>query len=82
MPKPSDRYVVRNPDGGWDVKAAHAKRSSKHTQTQAEAIQQAKDIVRNAGGERCASRDATAASATATPSPPETTPTLPGTPST
>lgn len=30
MPKPNDRYVVRNPDGRWDVKAAHAKRSSKH----------------------------------------------------
>ena len=29
---------------------AHAKRSSKHTQTQAEAIQHAKDIVSNAGG--------------------------------
>ena len=21
MAKPNDRYVVRNPDGGWDVKA-------------------------------------------------------------
>ena len=50
MAKPNDRYVVRNPDGGWDVKAAQAKRSSKHAQTQAEAIQHAKDIVRNAGG--------------------------------
>ena len=30
--------------------AAHAKRSCKHNQTQAEAIQHAKDIVRNAGG--------------------------------
>ena len=50
MPTPNDRYVVRSPDGGWDVKAAHAKRSSKHTQTQSEAIQYAKDIVRNAGG--------------------------------
>ena len=50
MPNPNDRYVVRNPDGGWDVKAAHATRSSKHTQTQAEAIQHAKEIVSNAGG--------------------------------
>ena len=46
MPTSNDRYVVRNPDGGWDVKAAHAK----YTQTQAEAILHAKDIVRNAGG--------------------------------
>ena len=50
MPKPNDRYVARNPHGRWEVKAAHAKRSSKHTQTQAEAIQHAKDIVSNAGG--------------------------------
>ena len=49
MPSPNDRYVVRNPDGGWDVKAAHAKRSSKHTQTQAEAIENAKRVVGNAG---------------------------------
>ena len=51
MPNPNDRYVVRNPDGGWDVKAVHSKRSSRHTQTQAEAIQHAKEVVRNAGGE-------------------------------
>ena len=50
MPNPNDRYVVRNPDGGWDVKAAHAQRSSKHTRSPAEAIQRAKDIVLNAGG--------------------------------
>ena len=50
MPNPNDRYVVRNPQGGWDVKAAHAQRSSKHTRTQAEAIQHAKEIVGNAGG--------------------------------
>ena len=50
MPNPNDRYVVPNPDGGWDVKAAHAKRSSRRAQTQAEAIQHAKDIARNVGG--------------------------------
>ena len=50
MPNPNDRYVVPTPDGGWDVKAAKAKRSSKHTETQAEAIQHAKAIVRNSGG--------------------------------
>ena len=50
VPNPNDRYVVRNPHGGWDVKAAHAQRSSRRTRTQAEAIQHAKDIVRNAGG--------------------------------
>ena len=82
MPKPNDRYVVRNPDGGWDVRAAHAKRSSKHTQTQAEAIQHAKDIVSNAGGGEVRTKDATAASATATPSPPATIPTHRRTPST
>ena len=50
MPNPNDRYVVPDLDGGWDVKAAQAKRSSKHNQTPAEAIQHAKEIVRNAGG--------------------------------
>lgn len=50
MPSPNDRYVVRNPGGRWDVNATHAKRSSKHTQTQTEAIEHAKRVVGNAGG--------------------------------
>lgn len=45
-----NRHVVHNPDGGWDVKAPGAKRSSAHTDTQADAIDRARDIVRNAGG--------------------------------
>ncbi len=50
MPKKSDRYVVKNPDGGWDVKAGGAKRASAHKDTQAEAEKRAKEIVENLGG--------------------------------
>ena len=46
----NDRHVVPNPEGGWDIKAPHAERSSSHHETQAEAERRAKEIVRNAGG--------------------------------
>jgi hypothetical protein len=45
-----DRHVVPNPDGGWDVKAENAKRASSHHETQAEAIERAREIIRNKGG--------------------------------
>ena len=50
MSKPSNRHVVPNPDGGWDVKAPNAQRSSAHASTQALAEQRAKQIVGNLGG--------------------------------
>lgn len=50
MTGPNDRDVVPNPDGGWDVKAPGADRASAHRDTQAEAINRAREIVRNAGG--------------------------------
>lgn len=46
----NDRFVVPNPEGGWDVKAAGAKRASLRTDTQAEAERLAKEIVANLGG--------------------------------
>ena len=46
----NDRHVVPNPDGGWDVRAPGAQRSSAHEDTQAEAISRAREIVHNAGG--------------------------------
>ena len=46
----NDRYVVRNPDGGWDVRGPNAERASSHHDTQREAIGRAKEIVGNAGG--------------------------------
>jgi hypothetical protein len=46
----SNRHVVPNPDGGWDVKAPGATRSSSHHDTQKEAEKRAKEIVGNAGG--------------------------------
>lgn len=45
----TNRNVVPNPDGGWDVTGAGSRRSD-HKPTQAEAIQRAKEIVHNAGG--------------------------------
>lgn len=49
MPR-NERHVVRNPDGGWDVKAPGADRSSAHKPTQSEAIDRAREIVGNSGG--------------------------------
>ncbi len=44
------RHVVPNSDGGWDVRAPGAKRSSSHHGTQADAERRAKEIVGNLGG--------------------------------
>lgn len=45
----TNRNVVPNRNGGWDVTGG-GKRASAHTGTQAEAIDRAKEIVRNQGG--------------------------------
>ena len=50
MPARNQRHVVRNPDGGWDVKKPDSKRSSSHHQTQADAEVRAKVIVARSGG--------------------------------
>ena len=45
-----DRYVVPNSDrGGWDVVKEDARRASGHFDTQAEAIDRAREIVENTG---------------------------------
>lgn len=46
----NNRFVVRNPNGGWDVVGPGADRASSHHNTQAEAIDRAREIVSNAGG--------------------------------
>lgn len=46
----NDRHVVPNPEGGWDVRAGDAQRSSAHLDTQQQAIDRAREIVHNAGG--------------------------------
>jgi Uncharacterized protein conserved in bacteria (DUF2188) len=46
----TNRHVVPNPDGGWDVVAAGADRASSHHDTQADGIDRARQIVHNAGG--------------------------------
>ena len=50
MLNPNDRHIVRSLDGGWDATGAYAQRSSEHANVQAEAIQYAREVVRNAGG--------------------------------
>lgn len=50
MTTPTNRHVVPNPSGGWDVKAPGAKRASSHHGTQSQAEKRAKDIVGNNGG--------------------------------
>jgi hypothetical protein len=46
----NNRYVQRRPAGGWEVVAEDHARASAVTRTQAEAIDRAREIVRNAGG--------------------------------
>ena len=48
MPK-NDRYVTRHPKG-WAVQSPGGNRASSVHDTQREAIESAKDIVRNLGG--------------------------------
>lgn len=50
MSNKNRRHVVPNPSGGWDVRAPGASRSSAHTQTQADAVDRAREIVGKAGG--------------------------------
>lgn len=42
------RIVKPNPEGGWDVAARNAQRASGHFDTQAEAIDRARQIIGNA----------------------------------
>lgn len=44
------RHVVPGSDGGWDVTKPAASRRSAHADTQAGAIDRAREIVTNAGG--------------------------------
>jgi hypothetical protein len=44
------RDVVPNPDGGWDVTKPDADRASGHFDTQAGAIDRAREIIGNDGG--------------------------------
>lgn len=46
----SDRHVVPDPKGGWNVTKPGASRASVHTDTQAQAIDRARTIIGNDGG--------------------------------
>lgn len=50
MSKSSDRDVVPDGAGGWKVEGPNAQRASSRHDTQGEAIDRAREIVRNAGG--------------------------------
>lgn len=45
----TNRNVVPNPEGGWDVTGAGQRRSA-HADKQSDAVARAKEIVANAGG--------------------------------
>lgn len=44
------RYVVPNPDGGWNVVKENRQRASAHTDRKVDAIDRARVIVGNLGG--------------------------------
>lgn len=46
----NDRYVVPNPEGGWNVVREGHERASAHTRTKAQAVDRAREIVENLGG--------------------------------
>ncbi len=48
--KSSNRHVVPNPKGGWDVKKPGSNRAVAHSNNQQAATDRARQIVRNAGG--------------------------------
>ncbi len=50
MSTDNDRHVLPNASGGWDVKAPNGSRASSHHDTQADAINAARTIVKNQGG--------------------------------
>jgi len=47
----SDRYVVPNKkSGGWDIFKEGHRRATGHAKTKADAVEQAREILRQAGG--------------------------------
>lgn len=50
MTKPNSRIVQRRDDGGWEVRKPGASRASAVEPTQSEAMQRARDILKNDGG--------------------------------
>ena len=50
MSKRKARHVTPRPDGGWNVKKPGASRASAQAPTQKEAMDRAREILRNNGG--------------------------------
>lgn len=42
-----NQHVTPHPDGGWQIKGAGNEKATKRTNTQAEAIQKAREIAKN-----------------------------------
>jgi hypothetical protein len=51
VPKSKLYHVVPSPDGGWSVRREGAERSSRVFSRQVDAIEHARDLVRNSGSE-------------------------------
>jgi Uncharacterized protein conserved in bacteria (DUF2188) len=49
MPR-TERHVVPNEGGGWDILAPGASQASAHLERQDQAVQRARQILRNEGG--------------------------------
>jgi hypothetical protein len=50
MAKRNERHVTPHPDGGWQVSKPGANRSSARADTQADAIDRAREILQGDGG--------------------------------
>lgn len=50
MGQRNERHVTPKPEGGWDVQKPGSSRASSHHDTQAQAIDRARDIVGRSGG--------------------------------
>ena len=50
MSKDRDRTISRRPDGTWENKRNDARRASSTHRTQKEAVQEARQMLRNQGG--------------------------------
>lgn len=48
---PDTHHIVRNPNGGWDVKRGGSERASSHHETKREAIDEGRIVSRNQGTE-------------------------------
>ncbi|MBT2732087.1 DUF2188 domain-containing protein [Carnobacterium sp. ISL-102] len=46
-----NQHVVPDPNGGWNVRGENNSKATKHTETKAEAVNQAREISKNQNSE-------------------------------